>query len=427
MMLPLYRAATTLLAPAITHYLKRRMARGKEDPKRFDERLGIAGRERPNGPLIWMHGASVGESVSMLPLIARLRASHPSATVLVTTGTLTSAALMADRLPAGAFHQYVPVDRIPYVRRFLDHWNPDLALWFESEFWPNLLCETSERGIPLVLINGRVSADSYQGWQKAKGLIANLLGRFALCFGQSEEDTERLKALGAIKTACVGNLKFAAEPLPAASEELLKLEQAIAGRPCWVAASTHGDEETLMGEVHSDVAKKHPGLLTILAPRHPERGDTIASILREQGRFVSQRSKGEPLNADTEIYLTDTMGELGLWFTLSSIVYMGKSLIHQGGQNPLEPAKLNCAVLHGPGMENFKYIAKKLKKADASLVVQDQAALSKALGKLLDEPQTIVRLANAAGEVADAEAGVLDRLMKELKPVLTDVLPGDMS
>ena len=298
MMLPLYRMATTLLAPAISHYLQRRMARGKEDPDRFDERLGIAGQSRPNGALIWMHGASVGESISMLPLIERLRSSYPMATILVTTGTLTSARLMADRLPSGALHQYVPVDRIPYVRRFLDHWNPDLALWFESEFWPNLICETSERGIPLILVNGRISADSFQGWQRAKGLIANLLGRFTLCFGQSEEDAVRLKALGAQKTACVGNLKFAAAPLPANSEELLRLEQAVGNRPRWVAASTHSGEEAIIGEVHGTIVKKHPGLLTVLAPRHPERGDSIAALLREQGLTLAQRSKGEPITRD---------------------------------------------------------------------------------------------------------------------------------
>jgi len=421
MMLPLYRTATTLLAPAISYYLKRRMARGKEDPARFNERQGMTKQPRPEGSLVWMHGASVGESLSMLPLIESLLKQRPEFHVLVTTGTLTSARLMAERLPEGAIHQYVPVDRIPYVRRFLDHWKPDLALWFESEFWPNLICETSSRHIPLILINGRISPDSFAGWQKAKGMIASLLGRFAVCFGQSEEDRERLEALGAPKTACIGNLKFAAAPLPADSEELLRLEQAMTGRPRWVAASTHDGEEALIGETHRMAAKSHADLLTLLAPRHPERGDAIAALLRGQGLEVAQRSKDEPLTAKTDIYLTDTMGEMGLWFTLCPIVFMGKSLTHRGGQNPLEPAKLGCAILHGPGMENFSYIAGRLAEAKGSQTVETPAALAETLKQLIAEPETAEQMALAAQKVADAEAGVLERLFENLDPFFKEI------
>ena len=427
MMLSLYRSATFLLAPMISLYLKRRMARGKEDPIRFSERLGVAGKERADGPLIWLHGASVGESLSMLPLIDRLQKDHPSAAILVTTGTLTSAKLMAERLPQGALHQYIPVDRAPYVRRFLDHWKPDMVLWFEADFWPNMICEIARRKMPLVLINGRISAESFEGWQKAKGMIAQLLRRFSLCFGQAEEDCRRLETLGASNTACVGNLKFASAPLPADPEELLRLEQAFNGRPRWVAASTHEGEETLIAAVHTNAKKKHPGLLTLIAPRHPERGDAIAAQLRAQGLEVAQRSKNERLGMSTDVYLTDTLGEMGLWFTLCPIVFIGKSLVHHGGQNPLEPAKMDCAILHGPGMRNFEYIAGRLRDSSASLEVADHNRLTETLLKLLDDPDTVSRLAKAAKAIAEAEAGVVDRLMERLDPVFPESLQRDGS
>ena len=255
----LYRALTIVGGPLIALYLGRRMARGKEDAERFRERLGLARDPRPPGALVWLHGASVGESLSLLPLMERL-AARPGLSLLVTTGTVTSARLMAERLPAGAMHQYVPVDRPGYVARFLDHWRPDLALWAESDFWPNLLEGTRERAIPMVLLQGRVSARSFARWRRVPGFIRRMLSGFRLCLAQTEGDACRLRILGASDVRCLGNLKMAVPPLPCDEAERARLATVLAGRPVWLAASTHPGEEAIAGRVHRIVAERHPGL-----------------------------------------------------------------------------------------------------------------------------------------------------------------------
>ncbi len=417
-MLGLYRFLTTLGAPVIHVYLGRRIKAGKEDPHRFNERLGRPALARPDGPLIWLHGASVGEAMSLLTLIARVKTAVPAANILVTTGTVTSARMLADRLPKGAVHQYVPVDRMAYVRRFLDHWRPDLTLWAESEFWPNLISETAVRGNPLVLVNGRISPRSFKGWSRAPKFIAGLLGGFALCLGQTEGDAERLRALGAPGARSVGNLKFAADPLPADAERLADMRAATAGRPLWLAASTWAGEEDIAWRVHQDHAAAHPGLLTLIVPRHPNRGPEIAAQLAAQGAKVKRRGAGDMPDARTEVYIADTMGELGLFFTLAPVVFMGKSLSAEGGQNLLEPARLGCAVLHGPRMTNFADMGARMAAAGASLPVADGAGLSAAVGRLLGDAGEAEAFAARARTFAQAEAGVIDRLMAELAPYL---------
>ena len=426
-MLGLYRAITTLGAPLIQVYLGRRIKAGKEDPHRFNERLGIAALPRPEGALIWLHGASVGEAMSLLALIDRLRLAVPDASILVTTGTVTSARLLAERLPAGVVHQYVPVDRLGYVRRFLNHWRPDLTLWAESEFWPNLIVETAAGGNPLVLVNGRISASSFKGWSRAPKFIARLLGGFALCLGQTQGDAERLRALGAPGARSIGNLKFAAAPLPANEDHLAAMRSAAADRPVWLAASTWAGEETIAWQVHRDLAKRHPGLLTIIVPRHPGRGPEIAQELAQQGAKVKRRSAGVLPDAGTEVYIADTMGELGLFFTLAPVVFMGKSLTAEGGQNLLEPARLDCAILHGPRMSNFQDMSERMTAAGASLSIDDAAGLSNAVAELLADPAAAEALAEKAQAFAQAEAGVIDRLMDELAPYLARLGQGGPS
>ena len=415
----LYRGLTTLGAPVISLYLDRRKKRGKEDVGRFAERLGRPGQPRPSGILIWIHAASVGESLSMLPLVERLCARN--AKVLLTTGTVTSARLMAERLPQGAFHQYVPVDRMAYVRGFLDHWRPDLALWAESEFWPNMLTESHRRGIPLVLVQGRISPRSFAGWQKVPGFIRRLLSCFTLCLGQTADDVHRLKTLGSRDTRCLGNLKHAAPPLPADPAELERLRQAVAGRPLWLAASTHPGEDALIAETHRALEPRFPGLLTVIAPRHPQRGPDIACDLTALGLSVGLRSGGELPQAGTQIYLADTMGELGLFYRLCPLVFMGKSLAVGGGQNPFEPARIGAAILFGPAMENFPDMAPSMVEAGAALQVADGAGLTQSLGELLADPVRAARMAGAAAAWAESEAGVLDAIEGALAPLLDAV------
>lgn len=418
-LLSIYQASTTALGPLVALYLARRMAHGKEDRERFSERQGVASRARPQGPLVWVHAASNGEAVSMLSLIDRLLVERPALSVLVTTGTVTSARLLAHRLPADrAWHQYVPVDRPAYVRRFLDHWRPDLALWVESELWPNLISQTDRAGIPILLLNGRMSARSFHGWQRLPGLIAPLLASFELCLAQDEAQAERFRRLGAAAAATVGDLKTAAAPLPFDESELARIAAHAVDRPLWLAASTHQGEEEAAAAVHRALKNERPGLLTIIAPRHPVRAEEIAAMLSRNGLTVARRACGETLDAKTDIYLADTLGELGLFYRLAGIAFIGGSLAPMGGHNPLEAALLDCAILHGPDMSNCAAMAESLAAAGATIMVRDATELATAVGRLLSDPvERAARAAAAAGVAADNRA-VLDAVLKRIAPWL---------
>jgi 3-deoxy-D-manno-octulosonic-acid transferase len=423
----LYRLLTTAASPLILAMLARRRARGKEDRARQGERLGIARRRRPDGPLVWLHGASVGESISALPLINRILEVRPDLNILVTTGTVTSARLMEERLPKGAFHQYVPVDRAAWVARFLDHWRPNLALWMESELWPNLVRETQRRGVPMALINGRMSKRSLRGWRHFSGLVRSLLRGFDICLVQSQADGARYVVLGARNVECPGNLKFAAAPLPADDDELARVWDRVGDRPLWLAASTHAGEETIVAQAHQRLMSRHPGLLTVIAPRHMTRGAEIAAELEAIGLTVARRGAGDEIEANTDIYIADTMGELGLLYRLAGVVFVGGSLVPRGGQNLLEPAQLDCAVVHGPYTENFHEIVTALDAAAASEEVRDARTLADTVDRLLADPVLRQRRAAAAREVALGQRDVLDNVMAALAPYLATLLRPDPS
>lgn len=414
MIYSLYRLTTTLAAPLITRYLQKRLAKGKEDPTRFNERLGIASQLRPDGPVLWLHGASVGEAISLLPLIDHVQKHAPAYTILMTTGTVTSAALMAKRLPQGVIHQFVPVDRLPYVRAFLDHWRPDVAFWTESELWPNLLCESHKRGTKMALINARMSEKSLKNWQRVGGFARKLLSTFDLFLAQTEKDAENYRTLGAKNVTCVGNLKYASPDLPCDESDLTNLQDLTANRALWLAASTHHGDETLVGRVHQQVKQDHPALLTLIAPRHPNRADEIEADLSAQGLTVARRSKGQQPDAQTDIYLCDTMGEMGLFYRLAPIVFMGKSLAPLGGQNPLEPARLDCALLCGPYMTNFPEIMTRFEEANAITIVNDEVELASQVHELLKNSAHAQELAARAKQVALGEAAALDRIYEAL-------------
>ncbi len=428
--LGVYRGLTTLLGPFVVFYLAGRRIRGKEDGTRFGERLGRAGRKRPPGPLVWLHAASVGEAASLLALIDRLNRERPGLNILVTTGTVTSARLLEARLPSGrARHQFVPVDRPRYVKRFLDHWRPDIGIWVYSELWPNLVAATQARGIPTVLLNGRMSQRSFEGWQRWRGLISPLLEGFALCLAQDKTQLERLQRLGARSAGTVGDLRAAAPPLPVDAAELARLTDIVGKRPFWLAASTHPGEEEAAATAHLALKPRHPGLLTIIVPRHPARADEIGALLERHGLAVARRSRGEAITAATDIYLGDTLGETGLFYRLAEIVFVGGSLTPVGGHNPLEPALLGCAIVHGLDMSNCAAIASDLDRSEGAIAIADADELTLAVGRLLDDPADRRRRAAAAAEVAQRESGVLDAVLERLAPWLDALaaksLPGE--
>ena len=419
--LALYGLGTTLAAPLLRRYLIRRQRRGREDPERLAERFGHPGLARPDGPLLWVNCASVGESLSALPLLQRLGDERPALRILMTTGTVTSARLMAERLPEGVLHQYVPIDVPAAVNRFLDHWQPDLAFFLEGELWPNLLSLTRRRGIAMALVNGRVSPRSFRSWNRCKPIVGALLRRFTLILAQSEEDRARFEALGAGGVGLAGNLKFAAPPLDADAEELARLKTMLDGRPLWLAASTHPGEEEQIAGAHRTLAARIPKLLTVIAPRHPNRGDEIESLLLDAGLRVARRSRADSVTGEHDIYLADTIGEMGLWFRLADIVFIGKTLVPKGGQNPIEAALLDCAILCGPHSDNFLRITGEMESAGALVRVADRNALARRIGALLDDPARRVGLATAAKDYAARQGRCLDGIAAALAPLLDQV------
>ncbi|MBX3505218.1 MAG: 3-deoxy-D-manno-octulosonic acid transferase [Parvibaculum sp.] len=403
--LPVYRLMTRVLAPVVPALLTKREERGKEDPSRRGERFGIASAPRPEGTLIWIHAASVGESLSVLPLIDRLIASAAAPHVLVTTGTVTSARLMRERLPAKAIHQYVPLDHPSWCARFLDYWKPDLGIWVESEFWPNLIVEASGRGIPLALVNARITEKSFKGWRKAPGFISNLLSRFDLLMAQDKASAFRLRALGAANILEPGNLKHDAAALTHNTAALGELRGMAGNRPLWLASNTHQGEERAAAEAHLSLAAAHPRLLTVIVPRHPARGPAIARELRELGLAVSCRSRGEPITDETQIYLGDTLGEMGLFYSFCNIVFIGGTLDTTGGHNPFEAALLQCALVAGPSDFNFAETYVAFTEAGAMKRISSGDDLALVIAGLLDDTETRNRMSDAALAFARAGSG----------------------
>ena len=389
MMLRLYTTATTLAAPLLRRMLRTRAARGKEITARLPEREGITALPRPDGRLVWVHAASVGETMSVLPVLRELAARGP---VLLTTGTVTSARLAAERLPAGALHQFVPLDVPAWVARFLGHWQPDAAVFVESEIWPNLLRGCDARGIKRVLLNGRISARSTSNWRRVPHLARRLLGGYAAIHAQSATDAANFSTLGAPNVLEWGNLKFFASPLPVDDAALAALEAQIPG-PVWLAASTHPGEEELVATAHATLLAEYPSIVTIIVPRHPERGAEVAALCGNAPR----RSLGQA-PVPGKIYIADTLGELGLFFRLAPFAFIGNSLVGFGGHNIIEPALLARPVLAGPHLENFTEAAQRLTEAQALVQVEDAAALAEAARAWLATPEA----ARKAGERAAA-------------------------
>ena len=328
--LRVYQKLSSVVVPLAPALIKRRLKQGKEDPARIGERRGMSRDIRPQGPLVWIHGASVGEVLAAAALIEKLHALNMR--ILVTSGTVTSAAIVAKRFPADVIHQYVPYNSPRYVARFLDHWRPSLALFIESDLWPNLILSSAARRIPMVLINGRMSHRSFPRWRKVAGTISALLGRFDICLAQSRVDAERFTALGSRNVITTGNLKLDVQAPPADPAKLDRLMTVTRGRPIIVAASTHPGEEDILLETHRRLAGYFPSLLSVIVPRHPARGDAIARAIAASGLHVALRSREELPTATTDIYVADTMGELGLFYRLAPIVFMGGSLVERGGQ-----------------------------------------------------------------------------------------------
>lgn len=408
----LWHGGATLGAPMLQRMLVRRVARGKELPDRLGERRGDDTTPRPPGRLLWLHAASVGEAISVLPVLLALQRQDPALSTLFTTGTVTSARLLETRLPElgldRVLHRFVPLDVPSWAARFLDHWRPDAAAFVESELWPNLLGASQRRGIKLMLVNARMSAGSLRRWRRVRGFAGQVIGAFDCVHAQSPDYAGRLQLLGARNLLPPGNLKLAAPQLPVDAAESARLAALIGSRPVWLAASTHPGEEALAAAVHRQLKAPHPGVLTIIAPRHPERGAAIAASLDAPRRSLGQ----DPPPGG--IWIADTLGELGLLYTLAPTVFVGRSLSGEGGQNPLEPARFGAALAVGPHTGNFAEISALLLAAGGVVRVADGDALAAWVDRMLRDPAARAAAGQAARAVATGEQALPDRVATAL-------------
>jgi 3-deoxy-D-manno-octulosonic-acid transferase len=425
-----WRFGATLLRPVLPLYLALRARRGKEIAARLGERRGLDAA-RPQGRLFWLHAASIGETMSMLPVLEAMAAEDAALEFLVTTGTVTSAEMLARRLPPALVprvrHRFLPLDVPAWVARFLDGWRPDAGAFVESELWPNLLAAAQARGVRLALVNARMSPRSATRWARAPGLARAMLGGFELVLARSAEDARRLEALGLARVACWGDLKAAAPALPADAGALAALRAAIGARPVVLAASTHPGEDQMVIAAHQALAAELPGLLSIIVPRHPARGADIAALAAASGLGAARRAEGAMPGPEVEIYVADTLGELGVFYRLAGVALVGGSLVPHGGQNPLEPARLECPILIGPHAWNFEEPVGRLLAAGGALRVEGAAALAPAIRDVLFDRDRAGRMANAAASVALGQAGLPDRMARALLELARPDVPAGTS
>ncbi len=420
----IYRTVMRAAEPLAPSILSWRERRGKEDAARRGERLGQASRPRPDGTVIWVHAASVGETNAVLPLIDEIRNRRPGVRFLLTTGTTTSAAMAATRLHADDVHQYVPLDSPRFVAAFLDHWRPNLAIFTESEIWPNLVIAAADRGIPLALVNARLSPRSYARWMKQRGVSRPLFNRFAIVLAQTEKLSRWFGDLGARRSVAAGNLKVDSPPPPVDPEAVERLRAALGGRPRLVVACTHGAEEEVVAAAHRRLAATWPDFCTIIAPRHPERGPQIAAMLRAKGLRSALRSAGELPDATTEIYIADTIGELGTMYRLAPVAFLGKSLGvgpgTTGGQNPIEAIRHGAGVLTGPHGGNFLEIYRMLARHGGAITVTSAETIATETRRLLQNPDALAALNTGARNALDQMSGALAKTVAALLPLLPD-------
>jgi len=419
LILSAYRGLGTLMRPLVLPYLSWRAARGKEEMKRCHERVGRPSRARPAGPLIWLHAASVGETMALVPLVERILSCQIN--VLLTTGSVASAQLATERFENRLVHQYAPLDFPAAMRCFLDHWKPDLVLVCESEIWPVRVGELARRRIPQILLNARLSERSYKIWSRHAFFACEIFSKFATVICQSDDDAKRYKQLGAQRVAVSGNLK-ADVVLPSNPRDLRRYRKAIGYRSSWAAISTHEGEELMAARVHTILRKRYPDLLTIIVPRHPERIPLIAERLRSRNYSFIRKSLNELPTGRTDILLGDTIGEMGFYLRLTEIAFVGKSIMAEGGHNPLEPALAGTAILSGPNIENFRETYQEFMNNEAARLVDDSTMLAGYVHHLLERPDVRKKMIRSGRQTASRLSGALKRTFDILKPFLQPLI-----
>ena len=412
-----YRLLSIILLPVIYLYLIIRLSRGKEDCKRFKERFGFSSKKKLDGELIWIHCVSVGESNSSIALIEEILKTNSSVHILLTSTTVTSASQIKQKLTSNSriIHQFLPIDDFFSSSRFIKHWKPNLAIFVESEIWPNLIDVAAKNKVKLALINARISLKSAKRWQLFHKIGFNVLKNFQITFAQSKKDQEKLINLGLTHTKFIGNLKSLAKTLEFDDKKLKNLSNQIKDRPFWLAASTHEGEEEIIIKLHQKLKKSLPNLLTIIAPRHPNRINNIIKLIPNNLNFAI-RSKNEKMTSNIDIYIADTLGELGLFYKLTDVTLICGSLKENiGGHNPFEALKLNCAIISGCYVDNFEEIYQDLEKNKACIIIKNEEELFSNLLQTLKNKESQNDLKQNWQKLNKSNDNILNEILVELK------------
>lgn len=413
-----YMVLRPLLQPLMWCVVARRAARGKDDPARAQEKLGRPSQDRPYGPLVWVHAVGLGEVLALRPLLAKMGELRPDVHFLVTSTARSSAQVFSRNLPPRVIHQFLPLDGPTYVTRFLDHWQPDVSIWSEQDLWPGAICDVARRDISLAYINARVSKEGFEKRRKFRSGFAHLMRMFAYVAAQDARSVDFLQRLGATEVQEVPSLKPAAAPLSVDTKTLATVREAVGERRVWVAASSHAPDEAVALAAHGRVLKGDPDALLIVVPRVPERGTEVCAAVEAAGVRFGQRSAGQELEATHQVYVADTLGELGLWYRVAQIALVGGSFGETQGHNPWEAIALGCPVTSGPNTGNFAADYARLQDAGLAHCVAADASAAEHLSErvlLAGQANTSHR---AAELVADAQAA-----MNPLATNLLSLLP----
>ena len=384
-MLNLYRLLINLVLLISPLIIILRLIKKKEHPIRFKEKFCFFPIKRGNGKLIWFHGSSVGEIISIIPLVEKLEKNKSIKKILITSSTLSSSKVLTKFKLKKTVHQFFPIDANFLTKKFLDYWNPAIAIFVESEIWPNMLINVKKKSIPLVLLNARITKESYKKWKMISLLSRYLFESFDISFPQNYETKKYLNSLGAKKIKFLGNLKFSESKTQKNIALNKNIEKIFKSRKIWCAASTHNGEEKICADAHKKLKKKYKKLLTVIIPRHVHRVNNIYKEVNDMGFKIQIHSKKNKIKKDTDIYLVDTYGETKSFFKICNTVFLGGSIVNHGGQNPLEPARFGCKILHGPNIHNFTEVYRLLNKENLSFKFYNTNQLAKSIDQSLNK------------------------------------------
>ena len=394
-----------------------RLIKKKESLKRFKEKLGFFTKNRSKGKLIWFHGASVGEFQSIVPLLEKLEKSKKISQILITSNTLSSSKVISKIKLKKVSHQFFPIDSNIIIKKFINHWKPSMALFIDSEIWPNTLTNLNKQKIPTILINARITRKSYNNWIKLKNFSKSIFNKFDLCMSSNKETIGFLKKLGAKNIKYFGNLKYSQS-----ENEKIEIDSQtikfISRKTVWCASSTHNSEEKFAGHIHNKLKKKYKNLLTVIIPRHIDRVNEINEQLSNLGLKVHTHEPKSKINEDTDIYLVNSFGKTKSFYSIIKNVFLGGSLIKHGGQNPLEAVRYNCNILHGPNISNFNEIYKFLNKQKISKKVINVNQSTNILHKLFNSKKSQKNIKDKINKIGQK---ILEKNIDEINLILNKV------